>query len=111
MLPIIAASTVQFRRGGLLVGVLSAVLYAALVLAQYQAAAGCRAVAGSRRRAAAACASRIYTVGLNVFGFFAVAVAERLAGRRPAAAGAQLERRVARRSPTCRRSTSTSSTA
>ena len=40
MLPIVAGSTVQFRRGGLLVATLSAVLYAGLVLAQYLAAAG-----------------------------------------------------------------------
>ena len=40
MLPIVAASTVQFRRGGLLVAVLSAVLFVGLVLAQYLGAAG-----------------------------------------------------------------------
>src|SRR5437667_10983907 len=38
VLPIIAASTVQFRRGGLLVATLSSVLYVGLVLAQYLAA-------------------------------------------------------------------------
>src|SRR5438046_5944229 len=40
VLPVIAASTVQFRRGGLMVATLSAVLYAGLVLAQYLAASG-----------------------------------------------------------------------
>ena len=35
VLPIMAASTVQFRRGGLLVATLSALLYVGLVLAQY----------------------------------------------------------------------------
>ena len=40
VLPIVAASTVQFRRGGLLVATLSALLYGGLVLWQYLAAAG-----------------------------------------------------------------------
>src|SRR6266404_948352 len=42
VLPIIAASTIQFRRGGLLVATLSTVLYGGLVLAQYLAAEGLR---------------------------------------------------------------------
>src|SRR5678815_2095341 len=37
-LPIIAASTVQSRRGGLMVSLLSMLIYAALVIAQYQGA-------------------------------------------------------------------------
>src|SRR5438093_10853320 len=40
VLPIVAGSTVQFRRGGLLVATLSTVLYVGLVLAQYLAASG-----------------------------------------------------------------------
>src|SRR5438876_9969383 len=40
VLPIVAGSTVQFRRGGLLVATFSAVLYGGLVLAQYFAASG-----------------------------------------------------------------------
>src|SRR5205823_10736195 len=40
VLPIVAASTVQFRRGGILVSTLSAVLYGGLVLWQYFAASG-----------------------------------------------------------------------
>ncbi len=43
VLPVIAASTIQFRRGGLLVATLSTVLYGGLVLAQYLAASGLRA--------------------------------------------------------------------
>ena len=35
VLPIIAASTVQFRRGGMLVATLSAVLYSGIVIAMY----------------------------------------------------------------------------
>src|SRR5712671_1011961 len=42
VLPVIAASTIQFRRGGLLVATLSTVLYGGLVLAQYLAASGLR---------------------------------------------------------------------
>ncbi len=74
VLGIVAAATVQFRRGGLLVAVLSAVLYGGVVLAQYLTAAGLmhdpwldspvlpsRSVAG-------------YTYLLNTFGFFAVAL-------------------------------------
>src|SRR5438876_6662962 len=40
VLPIVAASTVQFRRGGILVAIFSAVLYSGLVLWQYLAASG-----------------------------------------------------------------------
>jgi len=74
VLGIVAASTVQFRRGGMLVAVLSAVLYGGVVLAQYLTAEGLmhdpwlgspvlpqRSVAG-------------YTYLLNTFGFFAVAL-------------------------------------
>src|SRR5262249_57001081 len=42
VLPVIAGSTIQFRRGGLLVATLSTVLYGGLVLAQYLAAEGLR---------------------------------------------------------------------
>ncbi len=62
-LPIIAASTVQSWRGGLMVGVLSAVVYAGLVAAQYDVGGD---VLPAPRVA-------ILLVGLNVFGFFAVA--------------------------------------
>src|SRR5580704_13375209 len=40
VLPIVAGSTMQFRRGGLLVATLSAVLYGGLVLVQYMSAGG-----------------------------------------------------------------------
>src|SRR5579862_4445296 len=42
VLPIVAGSTVQFRRGGLLVATFSTVLYVGLVIAQYLAASGLR---------------------------------------------------------------------
>jgi two-component system, NtrC family, sensor histidine kinase PilS len=69
-LPIIAASTVESRRGGMMVGILSCVLYVGLVLLQYSDLAGellTRGVILPPRRLA------LYTVGLNLFGFAAVA--------------------------------------
>ena len=76
VLPVIAASTIQFRRGGLLVATLSTVLYGGLVLAQYLAASGLRTdpwLAAYSQLLPAGSVAR-YTVALNVFGFFAVAV-------------------------------------
>lgn len=76
VLPIVAASVVQFRRGGLLVAALSAVLYVGLVVFQYGAPAGWlhqswltpNAVVLPTRSAGQ------YIVALNLFGFFAVAL-------------------------------------
>jgi two-component system, NtrC family, sensor histidine kinase PilS len=76
VLPIIAGSIIEYRRGGLMVATLSTVLFAGLVVAQYLAAQGLRTdpwlfspaftlPPGSVAR---------YTVALNVFGFFAVAL-------------------------------------
>jgi two-component system sensor histidine kinase PilS (NtrC family) len=73
VLPIVAASTVQFRRGGLLVATLSGLLYGGLVLAQYLTAAG---LLHDPRLVSATLPPRSiaqYTYLLNVFGFFAVA--------------------------------------
>ena len=75
VLPIVAASTLQGRLGGLLVATLSAILYGGLVLAQYLTAAGLlhdpwlviSALALPARSVAE------YTYALNAFGFFAVA--------------------------------------
>src|SRR5207253_3825134 len=74
VLPVIAASTIQFRRGGLMVATLSAVLYAGLVLAQYLAASGLRADPWLTTYAQSLPAGSVarYTVALNVFGLFAV---------------------------------------
>ena len=71
-LPIIAASTIQSRRGGMMVGVLSTILYGGLVLAQYYGAGFLPVVTDSALLPPARVA--IFTVGLNIFGFFAVAV-------------------------------------
>jgi two-component system, NtrC family, sensor histidine kinase PilS len=75
VLPIVAASTVQFRRGGMLVATLSTVLYVGLVAAQYMAAAGLLNNPWPTRYALVLPSPSVarYTVALNVFGFFAVA--------------------------------------
>lgn len=70
-LPIMAASTVQSRRGGIMVGVLSSLLYGGIVLAQYYAPdllprVTTGVVLPPLRLA-------WFTIGLNVFGFVAVA--------------------------------------
>ena len=90
-LPIIAASMVQSWRGGLMVSVLSSMMYAG---------AGDRAVpragaAAARRAARRRCrrrASRCFTVGLNVFGFMAVAALSGYLAEGLRRTGAQLER-------------------
>src|SRR5450631_2070922 len=75
VLPIIAGSMLQARRGGLVVATFATVLYVGLVLAQYLSASGLldsglvpvSLVLPPRSVAQ-------YTAGLNVFGFFAVAL-------------------------------------
>ena len=92
VLPVIAASTIQFRRGGLMVATLSTVLYGGLVLAQYLAASGLRTdpwlAAYSQSLPAGAMAR--YTVALNVFGLFAVAALGGTLANSLRSAGAQL---------------------
>jgi two-component system sensor histidine kinase PilS (NtrC family) len=90
----VAASAVQFRRGGLLVAVLSALMYTGIVVAQYENAEGLldvpwlatndvalppRAVAG-------------YMIALNAFGFFAVALLSGSLAENKRSADRQLER-------------------
>ncbi len=70
-LPIIAASTIDSRRGGVMVGVLSSILYSGLVLAQYYAPGGL--ALGYDPAALPPLRLAWFTVGLNVFGFVAVA--------------------------------------
>jgi len=70
-LPIIAGSTIESRRGGVMVGVLSAILYSGLVLVQYYGPGTSPisydpALLPPQRLA-------WFTIGLNVFGFVAVA--------------------------------------
>jgi two-component system, NtrC family, sensor histidine kinase PilS len=93
VLPIIAASTIQFRRGGLLVAALSTVLYGGLVLAQYLAASGLRTDPWLISASVALPPGSVarYTVALNVFGFFAVALLSGSLANRLQSAGARLE--------------------
>ena len=93
LLPIIAASTVQFRRGGLFVAAFSTVLYVGLVIAQYLAAAGLildPALAASIPSLPVRAVAR-YTVALNVFGFYAVALLSGSLAEGVRSAGVRLE--------------------
>ena len=93
VLPIAAASSVQFRRGGMMVATLSAVLYLGIVLTQYF---GLGRVLGVPYfdlpgtlppfRIVA------YTTGLNVFLFFSIAFLSGSLADRLQRAGARLER-------------------
>ena len=92
VLPVIAASTIQFRRGGLLVATLSTVLYGGLVMAQYLAASGLRSdpwLAAYSQSLPSGSVAR-YTVTLNVFGLFAVAALGGTLANSLRSAGAQL---------------------
>jgi len=93
VLPVIAASTIQFRRGGLMVATLSAVLYAGLVLAQYLAASGLRTDPWLIASAVALPPVSVarYTAALNMFGFFAVALLSGSLANSLRSAGVQLE--------------------
>jgi two-component system sensor histidine kinase PilS (NtrC family) len=93
VLPIIAGSTLQFRRGGLLVATLSAVLYAGLVVSQYLVASGWLPYPWINAYAAPLPSPSFarYAVTLNVFGFFAVAVLSGSLANSLRSAGAQLE--------------------
>jgi two-component system, NtrC family, sensor histidine kinase PilS len=92
-LPIVAGSTIQFRRGGLLVATFSAVLYGGLVMAQYLAASGLLTAAWLNPSYATLPPRSFaqYTVALNLFGFFAVAVLSGSLANSLRQAGARLE--------------------
>jgi two-component system sensor histidine kinase PilS (NtrC family) len=93
VLPVIAAGAIQFRRGGLMAATLSTVLYVGLVIAQYLAAAGYRTdpwLAAATLNLPPASVAR-YTVALNVFGFFAVALLSGSLADSLRSAGARLE--------------------
>ncbi|HKB12827.1 MAG TPA: ATP-binding protein [Vicinamibacterales bacterium] len=93
VLPIVAASTIQFRRGGLLVALLSTVLYGGVVLAQYFAASGWLSYGWLTADLASLPPPSFarYTVALNVFGFVAVALLSGSLADSLQSAGAQLE--------------------
>jgi len=93
LLPIIAASTLRFRRGGLQVAVLSALLYLALVSAQYLHAFGYLTewpVTAETELPSTRFAQ--YTVGINLLGFFAVGLLSGSLAEGLRSAGVRLER-------------------
>jgi two-component system sensor histidine kinase PilS (NtrC family) len=92
-LPVIAASTIRFRRGGLMVATFSTLLYGGIVLAQYQAVPGLRSDPWLKASTLALPSRSVarYTVALNVFGFFGVALLSGSLANRLRSAGARLE--------------------
>jgi two-component system sensor histidine kinase PilS (NtrC family) len=88
-LPIIAASTIQSHRSGMMVGVLSSILYAALATAQYFGVPALPVV--FERGALPPGRVAIFIVGLNIFGFIAVAALSGYLAERLRRTGAALE--------------------
>ena len=93
VLPILAAATVQHRRGGLIVAAASTAIYGSVVLAQYYWPAILPGVL-ERARLAELPPGRLalYTVAINVFAFFAVAALSGSLAEGLRRAGASLER-------------------
>jgi two-component system sensor histidine kinase PilS (NtrC family) len=74
-LPILAASTAKVHRGGARIAALNAALFVSVVAAQYwAAAAGFALPLVGRPTDLPVFSTALYIVGLNVFGFFAVAM-------------------------------------
>jgi two-component system, NtrC family, sensor histidine kinase PilS len=74
LLPIIAASTIRFRRGALQVASLSAILYLALVAGQYTSSFDHLPASWQSSIALPGPRFAQYTVAINLFGFMAVAL-------------------------------------
>jgi two-component system sensor histidine kinase PilS (NtrC family) len=94
LLPIMAASTVRFRRGALQVAALSAILYLALVTAQYLEPTALFPASWQALGRLELPSQRFaqYTVAINLFGFFAVALLSGSLAENLRSAGARLER-------------------
>ena len=93
VLPIAAASSVQFRRGGMMIATLSALLYLGIVLTQYFGLAGLLGVPFFDPEGALPPLRIVaYTAGLNVFLFFSIAFLSGSLADRLQRAGARLER-------------------
>src|SRR5688500_4008474 len=93
MLPIVAASTVQFRRGGLQLAGLSTILFFGVVVAQYLNVNGYLDLPFNNLVATDLPPVNVaqYTVALNAFGFFAVALLSGSLAERARRGEAQLE--------------------
>jgi two-component system, NtrC family, sensor histidine kinase PilS len=93
VLPIAAASSVQFRRGGMMIATLSALLYLGIVVTQYfELAAMLRVPFLSHGGVFPPQRIVAYTTGLNVFLFFSIAFLSGSLADRLQRAGARLER-------------------
>jgi two-component system sensor histidine kinase PilS (NtrC family) len=90
-LPILAASTVKLRGGGLRMAALNATLFVGIVIAQYWAAAGALDLPFAPVADLPAPTTALYIAGLNVFGFFAVAMLSGSLAERARRADVQLE--------------------
>ena len=90
-LPIVAASALQYRSGALLVGLLSSVLYAGLILAQYSGTFGLIQITWLRVSDLPPLRIALYTMGLGVFGFIGVAVLSGYLSERLRRANARLQ--------------------
>ncbi len=93
MLPIVAASSVQSRRGGLQLAALSTILFIGLVLAQYLYTTGNLSLPFSLDPPLDLPPANVaqYTVGINVFGFFAVGILSGSLAERARVGEVQLE--------------------
>ena len=93
VLPIVAASVVRFRRGGLFVACASAVLYVAIVFTQFLTAAGILIDPwlSAERVVLPTAGTAQYTVATNLFGFFAVALLSGSLADKVRSAGMRLE--------------------
>ena len=94
VLPIVAASVLQSRRGGLLVSILSSLMYGGLVLSQYTGVSGLLAgpIVTTFAQVLPPTRVALYTVGLNLFGFLGVALLSGYLAEGLRQADAQLER-------------------
>lgn len=90
VLPIVAASTLQGRQGGLFVATLSTIIYVFLVTAQHLTASGVMLDPWLRTVALPSRSEAEYRVALNVFGFFAVALLSGSLAESVRSAGARL---------------------
>jgi two-component system sensor histidine kinase PilS (NtrC family) len=89
LLPIIAASLIRFRRGALLLAAVSVILYLGLVAAQYLGAFP--AWLGGDSLALPSQQFAQYTIAINLFGFFAVALLSGSLAERLRSADARLQ--------------------
>jgi two-component system sensor histidine kinase PilS (NtrC family) len=75
VLPVLAAGATQYIRGGVTVAVLSGLMFGGVVVSQYAGPFGLFvAYAGAAEVAPPPLNVALYTLGLNLFGFFAIAI-------------------------------------